>query len=235
MNQARRPGRRGPGHGRLDRSGPAHPAPRSRSSQGPRSRPSGSWRPSRSPTSRRWRRSGPVVDAVVEDPDTAQKLKAWYRQLCKRPCFHDEYLQAYNRPNVTLVDTDGKGVERITRTGVVVAGVEYEVDCIIFASGFEVGTEFSRAGRQRPGRAGGRRLSRALGRRDANLARHAGARLPEPVPHPARPRCRTSSRTCPTTSPRSRRAVAAVVRHAVERRPRRRRGHPGSRGRVDGR
>jgi cation diffusion facilitator CzcD-associated flavoprotein CzcO len=84
------------------------------------------------------------VDAIVQDPTTAHNLKAWYRQLCKRPCFHDEYLQAYNRPNTHLVDTDGKGVERITETGVVVAGVEYEVDCIIYASGFEVGTEYTR-------------------------------------------------------------------------------------------
>jgi cation diffusion facilitator CzcD-associated flavoprotein CzcO len=84
------------------------------------------------------------VDAIVQDPTTAHNLKAWYRQLCKRPCFHDDYLQAYNRPNTHLVDTDGKGVERITETGVVVAGVEYEVDCIIYASGFEVGTEYTR-------------------------------------------------------------------------------------------
>ena len=62
------------------------------------------------------------VDTIVEDPDTAQGLKAWYRQLCKRPCFHDEYLQAFNEPGAHLVDTDGKGVERITETGVVVAG-----------------------------------------------------------------------------------------------------------------
>jgi cation diffusion facilitator CzcD-associated flavoprotein CzcO len=81
------------------------------------------------------------VDAVVEDPATADKLKAWYRQLCKRPCFHDEYLSAFNAPSVHLVDTDGRGVERITAAGVVVAGVEYPVDCIIYASGFEVGTE----------------------------------------------------------------------------------------------
>jgi cation diffusion facilitator CzcD-associated flavoprotein CzcO len=99
------------------------------------------------------------VDAVVEDPDTAQKLKAWYRQLCKRPCFHDEYLPSYNRPNVTLIDTDGKGVERITRTGVVVNGTEHEVDCIIYASGFEVGTEFSRRAGNDPIGQGGRRLS----------------------------------------------------------------------------
>ncbi|MGZ4713710.1 MAG: flavin-containing monooxygenase [Acidimicrobiia bacterium] len=84
------------------------------------------------------------VDAIVEDPETAAALKPWYRQLCKRPCFHDEYLQAYNRPNVHLVDTDGKGVERIDETGVWVAGEHYELDCLIFASGFEVGTEYSR-------------------------------------------------------------------------------------------
>src|SRR4029077_11821347 len=83
-------------------------------------------------------------DAVVEDRETAQKLKAWYRQLCKRPCFHDEYLTAYNSPNCHLVDTNGKGVERIDETGVWVAGVHYELDCIVYASGFEVGTSYDR-------------------------------------------------------------------------------------------
>jgi cyclohexanone monooxygenase len=95
------------------------------------------------------------VDSIVEDHETAQALKAWYRQLCKRPCFHDEYLQSYNEPAAHLVDTDGKGVERITETGVVVAGVEYPVDCIIYASGFEVGTEYTRrAGYDMTGRDG---------------------------------------------------------------------------------
>jgi cation diffusion facilitator CzcD-associated flavoprotein CzcO len=84
------------------------------------------------------------VEQIVADPATAEALKPWYRQLCKRPCFHDEYLDAYNRPNTHLIDTDGKGVEAITPRGVVVAGVEYEVDCIVFASGFEVGTEWTR-------------------------------------------------------------------------------------------
>jgi cation diffusion facilitator CzcD-associated flavoprotein CzcO len=99
------------------------------------------------------------ADAIVADRETAQKLKAWYRQLCKRPCFHDEYLQAFNAPNTRLVDTDGKGVERITERGVVVAGVEYPVDCIIFASGFEVGTDYQRrAGFDLTGR-GGLKLS----------------------------------------------------------------------------
>lgn len=84
------------------------------------------------------------VDTIVTDPATAEALKPWYRQLCKRPCFHDEYLQTYNRPNVTLVDTDGQGVERIDATGIWANGQHYEVDCIVFASGFEVGTDLSR-------------------------------------------------------------------------------------------
>jgi cyclohexanone monooxygenase len=84
------------------------------------------------------------VDTLVRDPATAAALKPWYRQFCKRPCFHDEYLQTYNRPNVTLVDTHGKGVERLTRTGVVANGQEYDLDCLIFATGFEVGTSYTR-------------------------------------------------------------------------------------------
>ncbi|MBP7648928.1 MAG: NAD(P)/FAD-dependent oxidoreductase [Phenylobacterium sp.] len=84
------------------------------------------------------------AEAIVQDRDTAEKLKAWYRQLCKRPCFHDAYLQAFNEPSTQLIDTDGKGVEAITEKGFVVAGVEHEVDCIIYASGFEVGTEYKR-------------------------------------------------------------------------------------------
>ena len=95
------------------------------------------------------------AEAVVRDRGTAEKLKAWYRQLCKRPCFHDEYLQAFNSPATHLVDTDGKGVQQITETGVVVAGRHYELDCIIFASGFEVGTPYERrAGFEVTGRDG---------------------------------------------------------------------------------
>ena len=84
------------------------------------------------------------VETVVEDAETAEKLKPWYRQFCKRPCFHDEYLETYNRPNVTLVDTEGKGVQRLTSNGVVVGDTEYELDCLIFATGFEVGTTYTR-------------------------------------------------------------------------------------------
>jgi len=95
------------------------------------------------------------VDSVVDDPETAEALKPYYRQFCKRPCFHNEYLQTFNRPNVTLVDTKGKGAERITKKGVMVNAREYELDCLIYASGFEVGTDFSRrAGMEIVGRNG---------------------------------------------------------------------------------
>jgi cyclohexanone monooxygenase len=95
------------------------------------------------------------VDAIVLNRDTADALKPWYRQFCKRPTFNDEYLPTFNRPSVTLVDTEGKGIERITAKGVVFGGVEYEVDCIIFATGFEVGTAYTRrAGFEVYGRGG---------------------------------------------------------------------------------
>ena len=84
------------------------------------------------------------IDSIVADKATAEALKPWYGYFCKRPCFHDEYLQTFNRANVTLVDTRGLGVERITETGVVVDGVTYELDCLIFATGFEVGTDYAR-------------------------------------------------------------------------------------------
>ncbi|KFE64301.1 flavin-containing monooxygenase [Hyalangium minutum] len=83
------------------------------------------------------------VAAIIQDPVTAEALKPYYHPLCKRPCFHDEYLETFNQPNVQLVDTEGKGVERITPTGVVVKGKEYPVDCLVYASGFEVSGEYT--------------------------------------------------------------------------------------------
>jgi cyclohexanone monooxygenase len=155
------------------------------------------------------------VDAIVEDRATAEYLKAWYRQLCKRPCFHDEYLQAYNEPNTHLIDTDGQGVERITETAVVVAGVHYEVDCIIYASGFEVGTEHTRrAGFDMTGR-GGVKLSQRWA--DGMRTMHGihvhgfpnaflvqltqGANLISNVPH---------------NLTESGRTIATIVRHALD-------------------
>ncbi len=95
------------------------------------------------------------VDATVSDAATAESLKPWFRQLCKRPGFHDEYLDTFNRPNVTLIDTQGCGVDRLTEHSAFAQGEEYQLDCLIFATGFETGTPYTkRAGFDIVGRDG---------------------------------------------------------------------------------
>jgi len=84
------------------------------------------------------------IEQIVKDKATAEALKPYYHYLCKRPGFSDEYLDTFNLPNVTLLDTAGKGVERITPKGVVVAGREYALDCLIYATGFDSMTEYTR-------------------------------------------------------------------------------------------
>jgi cyclohexanone monooxygenase len=155
------------------------------------------------------------VDNVVHDATTADALKAWYRQLCKRPCFHDDYLEAFNQPGTQLIDTDGQGVEQITEKGLICGGIEYEVDCIIYASGFEVGTEYQRrSGFDLTGRAG-QALSDYW--RDGMRTKHGthvhgfpnafivqptqGANLISNVPH---------------NLTESGRTIAAIVRHAID-------------------
>ncbi|KAJ6209783.1 hypothetical protein PSV09DRAFT_2373288 [Bipolaris maydis] len=76
------------------------------------------------------------VDDIVHDKTTAEKLKSWYPTYCKRPTFHDEYLQSFNRPNVELIETSGFGVESITEHGVIVNGIEHEVDLLVLSTGF---------------------------------------------------------------------------------------------------
>jgi len=95
------------------------------------------------------------VDELVADPEKARILKPYYRYLCKRPCFHDEYLQAFNNPNVTLVDCPA-GIERVTERGPVVGGREYEVDLLVYGTGFEAELTplYRRAGHEIVGRGG---------------------------------------------------------------------------------
>jgi cyclohexanone monooxygenase len=85
------------------------------------------------------------VGEIVKDPATAEALKPWYNRLCKRPCFHDEYLDTFNRPNVILVDTEGRGVERIGPDGIFANGQEYKLDCLVYATGFELAAFTNRA------------------------------------------------------------------------------------------
>lgn len=79
------------------------------------------------------------VDSIVDDKETAEALKPYYNFLCKRPLSHNDFYATFNKPNVKLLDVSATlGVERMTERGIVCSGKEYEVDCVIFASGFEV-------------------------------------------------------------------------------------------------
>ena len=130
------------------------------------------------------------VDEIVEDGDTAEKLKPWYRQFCKRPCFHDEYLPTFNLPNVHLVDTDGQGVERLTEHGVVVErhGVRGRLpDLRHRLRGRHHVHPARRLRHHRPRR---RDPVGALARRDAHAARPADPRLPQLLLPRASPRPR---------------------------------------------
>ncbi|CAL9638848.1 NAD(P)/FAD-dependent oxidoreductase [Streptomyces sp. Tu 3180] len=105
------------------------------------------------------------VERTVTDPATAEKLKPWYRYACKRPTFSDTYYPAFNRSNVTLVDTaDTHGIERVTGNGVVVGGTVYELDCLIFATGFSVGVSGVHSGKLPVHGRGGTRLLDAWAR-----------------------------------------------------------------------
>ena len=86
------------------------------------------------------------VDVVIQDPATADASKPWYNFLCKRPLFSDDYLQAFNQTNVLLVDTDGRGIDRITENGLIANGQAYELDAIVFATGFDVGASPTKVG-----------------------------------------------------------------------------------------
>jgi len=76
------------------------------------------------------------AEEIVKDAETAQRLQAWYPSWCKRPCFHDEYLPSYNSHNVTLVDTHGKGVDSVTPHGISFDGTNYDLDVLIWATGY---------------------------------------------------------------------------------------------------
>ncbi|MFC7464736.1 flavin-containing monooxygenase [Brachybacterium sp. GCM10030252] len=105
------------------------------------------------------------VEAVVDDPEVAEALKPWYRYMCKRPGFSDEYLQAFNRPTVTLVDTaDHGGIASMSEDAIVVGETEYPVDCVIFATGFETGVSGVVSGTLPVIGRGGRPLLEAWGR-----------------------------------------------------------------------
>ena len=107
------------------------------------------------------------VEEIVKDKQTAEALKPYYRFLCKRPLSSDDFYPTFNRPNVELIDvSETKGVERMTEKGFVANGKEYEVDCMIFASGFEVTSDLESPLGYRCGPGSRRQVDlRSLGRR----------------------------------------------------------------------
>jgi cation diffusion facilitator CzcD-associated flavoprotein CzcO len=85
------------------------------------------------------------VDAIVQDPATAEALKPYYRFMCKRPLSNNDYYDTFNLPNVTLIDVSAtQGLEAMTEKGFIAGGKEYEIDAMIFASGFEVTSDLKR-------------------------------------------------------------------------------------------
>ena len=86
------------------------------------------------------------IDSVVKDPKTAESLKPYFNWMCKRPLFVDGYFETYNRPNVTLLDTQGKSLDKVTEDSIVFQGKSYPIDCIIYGSGFDVGAGPERNG-----------------------------------------------------------------------------------------
>ncbi len=78
------------------------------------------------------------IEEIVKDKATADALKPWYMFMCKRPCFHNDYLPTFNLPNVHLIDTHGKGITEINESGPVFEGKTYKLDVLIYATGFEV-------------------------------------------------------------------------------------------------
>ncbi|OLN97942.1 Neopentalenolactone D synthase 1 [Colletotrichum chlorophyti] len=89
------------------------------------------------------------VERLVKKPATAEALKPWYPSWCKRPCFNDEYLDVFNKDNVTLIPTGARGIEKIGPQSVTVKGDELDVDVLIFATGFRPPTSGSPAERSR--------------------------------------------------------------------------------------
>ena len=172
--------RRGPGAGRLDRHRPPHPRQDRRCCRRRSSARLTMLAAYEDSDFEKMEEIRARVDAIVARPGTAREAEGLVPPAVQAALLPRRVPAGLQRPDTHLVDTDGKGVERITETGVVAAGREYEVDCIIYASGFEVGTEYARrAGFDMTGRDGD--AVGGLGRRHALDARHPRARLPEPA------------------------------------------------------
>jgi len=80
------------------------------------------------------------IGEIVKDPAILEMLTPDYPIGCKRIVLDTNYFQTYNRDDVTLVSCADHPIEEITEKGLIINGTEYELDCIIFATGYDAMT-----------------------------------------------------------------------------------------------
>jgi cyclohexanone monooxygenase len=78
---------------------------------------------------------------IVRDPVVAKRLQpSTYPFGTKRLCLDTDYYETFNRPNVTLVDIQSEPIEEILPYGLRTGGKDYELDAVVFATGFDAMT-----------------------------------------------------------------------------------------------
>ncbi|MDF1819779.1 MAG: NAD(P)/FAD-dependent oxidoreductase [Immundisolibacteraceae bacterium] len=80
------------------------------------------------------------IHETVEDPEVAEALSPRYPFFTKRPPLEHGYYETFNQDKVTLVDVKAAPIREITPTSIITENAEYEVDIIIFATGFDAMT-----------------------------------------------------------------------------------------------
>ena len=81
------------------------------------------------------------IRSIVDDPETAELLCPTDHPFgTKRPCLDTGYYATFNKPHVHLVDLHSDPIERITETGIDTAGHTFDLDVIVFATGFDAMT-----------------------------------------------------------------------------------------------
>lgn len=83
---------------------------------------------------------GQAVARIVRDPQTAAALVPTHPFACKRPIIDQGYYETFNRDNVTLVDLRRGGIRSVTPTGIDTEQGSYDLDVIVYATGFDAMT-----------------------------------------------------------------------------------------------
>ena len=84
------------------------------------------------------------VENTMTDEATARVLRPWYPGWCKRSCFSDNFRAASNQSNVSLVDTNEKGIRFMADRGILAEGQEYNLGAIVLGTGYSLGRSADR-------------------------------------------------------------------------------------------